>query len=96
MGVAVGRAAGGAVGEAVTSTLRLSCRFPWNVEGITVSGSPWNPMTTSRPVATVASITMTMLDSSGPRWARSLLTVATSPWGALGAATSALTYIGTL
>jgi hypothetical protein len=80
LGFADGEAERGAVvGLSLTLTLRLSrpC-VPPNVDGITESGSAWKPMTASRPVATVASSTMTMLGSSGPRCDFPLI-VATSP-----------------
>ena len=69
------------VGLSVTSMLRVSWSSPPNVDGTTVSGSAWSPMSASRPVAAVASATMTTLGSSGPRCAFVRFTVATSPWG---------------
>jgi hypothetical protein len=82
VGVGVGVADGrrpGSLGRPVTSTLRASWLPEREVEGTMPSGRPWKPMITSRPVATVASSTITTLDSRGPRWAR-VLTAATSPW----------------
>ena len=59
---------GSALGLSVTLTWRFVRSSPPNVAGITLSGSAWNPMNASMAVATVASMTMTMLDSSDPRW----------------------------
>jgi hypothetical protein len=57
-------------GLSLTLTLRPVWSLPPNVEEITVSGNARKPMTASRPVAIVAIITMTTLDSTGPRCAR--------------------------
>lgn len=74
LGVTVGVAVGvgfffdsTAVGLSLTSTLRVSCWPVPKVDGTTDSGSAWNPMTASSPVAADASATMTTLDSKGPR-----------------------------
>lgn len=67
-------------GLSLTLTWRLERSLPPNVVGITLSGSAWKPMNASMPVATVASMTMTMLDSSDPRCAFGRVTAATSPW----------------
>lgn len=80
VGAALGLGAVVVDGVSLTSTLRVSWSLPPpKCDGITVSGRPWKPMTTSRPVAAVASMTMTTLESSGPRCALLRLTVATSP-----------------
>lgn len=75
-GTDVGRAFS-AVG--LTLTWRLDRSSPPNVVGTTLSGSAWKPMNASMAVATVASITMTMLDSSEPPRALSRVTAVTSP-----------------
>lgn len=77
-GGVVARATSG-VGVSLTLTLRLRWSLDPKVDGITESGSAWNPITASRPVATVAISTITMLGSSGPRRVFFRVTVATSP-----------------
>lgn len=79
--VAVGRGALVGVGLSLTSTRRVPPAPPPKVEGITESGNAWNPMKASRPVATVASMTMTTEDSSGPRCVRGLATACHLPVG---------------
>lgn len=78
VGAAVGPSASG-VAPGLTFTWRLERSSPPNVVGMTLSGSAWNPMNASMAVATVASITMTMLDSSEPRCALGRVTAVTSP-----------------
>ena len=81
-GLVVGLAVVAGVGLSLTSTLRASWSSPPNVEGTTESGNACRPISASRPVAAVASMTMTTLDSSGPRCAFVVpVTVATSPRG---------------
>jgi hypothetical protein len=67
------------VGLSLTVTWRLERSLPPNVVGMTLSGRAWKPMNARRPVATVASMTMTMLDSSDPRWVLGRVTAVTSP-----------------
>lgn len=75
-----GRVTRGALdGLLLTSTLRLSRSVRWNVVLTTFSPTAWKPMTTSSPVAMVASSTMTTLGSTGPRVLRLRVTCATSP-----------------
>jgi hypothetical protein len=90
-GATVGFATFSGVGESVTLTWRLVRSSPPNVVGITLSGSAWNPMNASIAVATVASMTMTTLDSSDPRCAFGRVTAVTSPGGVVTASSSAAT-----
>jgi hypothetical protein len=76
---------GVAEGLSLTRTLRFVWSPPPSVVGTILSGRAWNPMNASSPVAMVASITMTRLDSRGPRCAFERVTVATSPRGSVRA-----------
>jgi hypothetical protein len=76
----VGATVGVGVGLSLTRTRRLGWSPPPTTAGMRLSGSAWKPMNASSPVATVASMTITTLDSRGPRCALPV-TVATSPQG---------------
>jgi hypothetical protein len=80
-----GEVDGVAEGLSLTRTLRLVWSPPPSVVGTMLSGRAWNPMNASSPVAMVASMTMTRLDSRGPRCAFVRITVATSPRGSVRA-----------